>query len=135
MIMELVRWPLGQLILLVDRLTTPQAPDRDAQAQARLDAATRDLALYQFEACPFCVKTRRAARRLGLTIETRDARGDPRWRQELIEQGGRLQVPCLFIPTPAGDGRWLYESRDIIDYLEELTVRLEAEESPQVTAG
>ena len=135
MIMELVRWPLGQLILLVDRLTTPRAPDRDDQAQARLDAATRDLALYQFKACPFCVKTRRAARRLGLTIETRDARGDPRWRQELVEQGGRLQVPCLFIPTSAGGGQWLYESRDIIAYLEEMTARLEAEEPRQVTTG
>jgi hypothetical protein len=32
-----------------------------------------------------------------LNIETRDARNDPRWHNELIDQGGRYQVPCLRI--------------------------------------
>ena len=73
MIFKLIRWPLGQLILLVDFLTAPKRPQRDARQQAMIDDHTRDLALYQFATCPFCVKTRRAMRRLGLNIELRDA--------------------------------------------------------------
>ena len=120
MIMQLVRWPLGRLILLADAITAPKPPVRSADVQARIDLATRDLALYQFRACPFCVKTRRALRRLGLNIELRDARGDARWRNELLTDGGRIQVPCLKIPQPDGSARWLYESNDIIAFLEQV---------------
>lgn len=118
MIWNLVRWPLGQLILLIDFLTSPRPPERAAAEQARIDAETRGMALYQFKACPFCVKTRRAMKRLGLNIELRDARGDMQWRQQLLAEGGRLQVPCLYIPQSSGDAQWLYESDDIIAYLE-----------------
>ena len=119
MIWNLIRWPLGQLILLIDFLTSPRAPVRTAEEQARIDAQTRGMALYQFKACPFCVKTRRAMKRLGLNIELRDARGDMQWRQQLLAEGGRLQVPCLYIPQSSADAQWLYESNDIIAYLEE----------------
>ena len=120
MIMQLIRWPLGQLILLADAVTAPKPPVRAADVQARIDQATRDLALYQFRTCPFCVKTRRALRRLGLSIELRDAKGDARWRTELLTDGGRIQVPCLKIPQPDGSARWMYESDDIISFLEQL---------------
>lgn len=119
MIMSLIRWPLGQLILGVDALTAPRPPQRAAAEQARVDEATAGLALYQFKACPFCVKTRRAMRRLGVNIETRDAKSDPRWRAELLGDGGRLQVPCLKIPHADGSVQWLYESGDIIAFVEQ----------------
>ena len=118
MIWSLIRWPLGKLVLLVDWLTAPKRPQREAAQQAAVDAATDGLALYQFQACPFCVKTRRAMRRLGVDIELRDAKGDPRWREQLLREGGQLQVPCLFIPGE-GDSRWLYESDDIIAFLDQ----------------
>ena len=119
MIWNLIRWPLGQLILLVDFLTSPQAPQRAPYEQAKIDQATRGMALYQFRACPFCVKTRRAMKRLGLNIELRDARRDQKWRHQLLTEGGRLQVPCLYIPEGSGEAQWLYESKDIISYLEQ----------------
>ena len=118
MIWSLIRWPLGKLILLVDWLTAPKRPQREAEQQAAVDEATSGLALYQYQACPFCVKTRRAMRRLGVDIELRDAKGDPRWREQLLREGGQLQVPCLYIPD-ADDGRWLYESDDIIAFLDQ----------------
>lgn len=118
MIFKIIRWPLGQLILLVDFLTAPRLPQRPADLQARIDAATSDLALYQFRACPFCVKTRRAMRRLGLNIETHDANSDSVRRRELETGGGRVQVPCLRIPRPDDDPQWLYESNEIIGFLE-----------------
>jgi len=119
MIWNLIRWPLGQLILLVDFLTSPQGPQRAPYEQAKIDQATRGMALYQFKACPFCVKTRRAMKRLGLNIELRDARHDQEWRRQLLTKGGRLQVPCLHIPGAPGEAQWLYESSDIISYLEQ----------------
>ncbi|MCB1803160.1 MAG: glutaredoxin [Gammaproteobacteria bacterium] len=118
--MQLIRWPIGQLILLVDAATAPRRPQRDAASQARIDDAARNLALYQYRACPFCVKTRRALRRLGIEVELRDAKNDPRWRDELLAEGGRQQVPCLRIPQPDGSVRWMYESDDIIAYLERI---------------
>jgi len=84
-----------------------------------MDDRTSNLALYQFHACPFCIVTRRTMRRLGLNIELRDAQNDPRWEQELIEQGGKRQVPCLRITGEDGKVEWLYESKDIMHYLEQ----------------
>jgi glutathione S-transferase len=76
------------------------------------------MALYQFKLCPFCVRTRRKIRRLGLNIETRDARNDPQWNAELVAEGGKYQVPCLRIADDRGNVNWLYESAAINDYLD-----------------
>lgn len=116
--MKLIRWLLGRLILLFDALFTPKPKVRPSEVQHEVDAQTRSLKLYQYLACPFCVKTRRAIRRLGLKIETRDALHDPTYREELITQGGKAQVPCLQITHDDGRVEWLYESSDIITYLQ-----------------
>lgn len=115
--MKAVRRLLGRLILFIDRLTLPKPPKHTPERQAELDAATAHLALYQYRACPFCVKVRRAIRRLGLNIELRDALNDPEHRHALEREGGKAQVPCLRIDE--GDKTtWLYESSDIIAWLE-----------------
>jgi len=114
-----IRWVLGQIIIAIDWLTRPSIPNYSAEKRAELDAATASLALYQFGQCPFCVKTRRGIRRLGLNIELRDARNDPKWNAELIDQGGKYQVPCLRITEDNGDVNWLYESTEINNYLDQ----------------
>lgn len=121
MIFKLIRWPLGKLILFVDTLTAPKAPVRDPAEQAAIDARVAGMALYQFQTCPFCVKTRRAMRRLGIEIELRDAQNDSTWRDQLAREGGKIQVPCLYIPKEGGDDEWMYESDTIIAFLTELT--------------
>ena len=115
---RVIRWPLGQLVIFVDWITRPPKPEIAAERRAELDALTSSMKMYQFKQCPFCVKTRRTIRRLGLNIELRDARGDAQWRSELIQQGGRHQVPCLRLLQDDGSSQWLYESQDIIRYLE-----------------
>ena len=115
---RLLRWPLGQIIVFLDWISGPKPPARSAEVQRQLDAQTAHLKLYQFQQCPFCVMTRRRIRGLGLNIETRDARNDPHWQRELIEQGGKYQVPCLRIDNGDDDIEWLYESRDIVRYLD-----------------
>jgi glutaredoxin len=116
MLLKFIRWLLSLIILTLDGLFSPTAMVRASEHQSEVDAATKSLALYQFERCPFCVKVRRQVRRLGLNIELRDAQNDPRWRQELIAGGGELQVPCLRIEEN-GAVRWMYESDDINAYL------------------
>jgi len=109
---------LGPIILLVDKLTTPRGVTRSPQLQQQVDRQARQLALYQFRACPFCIKVRRASQRLSLNIEKRDALADPVHRTALLEGGGEIKVPCLRITEDDGRVRWLYESGDIIDYLQ-----------------
>lgn len=121
--MAFIRWVLGRIILAIDWLTRPKKPDHDSAVQAELDRATANMALYQFRACPFCVRTRRTARRLGLNIETRDARNDPVWKQELIREGGAYQVPCLRVDEVGGRVKWIYESKEIDRYLQQRFAR------------
>jgi len=116
--MSVIRWLLGRIILFFDWLTRPKKPHHSPEKQAELDTQTNKMALYQYAACPFCVKTRRAIRRLGLNIELRDARKDPHYHRELEREGGKQQVPCLRIENDDGSVTWLYESGDIIDYLQ-----------------
>lgn len=75
-----------------------------------------DLVLYIRPTCPFCVKVLRFLEGRDLEVATRDISSDPAARDELVGVGGKQQVPCLFI-----DGRPLYESADIIDYLRGLS--------------
>ena len=114
-----VRWVLGQIIIFIDWITRPKPVQRSVEAQAEVDKQTENMALYHFQMCPFCVKTRRQIHRLGLNIENRDARNDPNWNQELINEGGKYQVPCLKVTRQDGSVEWMYESTDINQYLAE----------------
>ncbi|MEY8204484.1 MAG: glutathione S-transferase N-terminal domain-containing protein [Bermanella sp.] len=115
--MKAVRAILGTLILFFDWLFTPRGIKRNAQQQASIDNQTASLALYQYQACPFCVKVRRAMKRRSLAIETKDAKRCDTSRDELLAGGGQLKVPCLRIEKK-GQVSWMYESADIIRYLD-----------------
>ncbi len=117
--MKIIRWLLGRIILTFDFLTSPKGLQRSDQEQQQVNSQTASLALYQFAACPFCVKVRRSMKRLSLDIELRDAKQNQGHRQELSEQGGRIKTPCLRIEDDKGEVTWMYESNDIIDYLEQ----------------
>ncbi len=115
--MKIIRIVLGALILFFDRVFPPRGMKRPASLQAKIDALTANFTLYEFESCPFCVKVRRCMKRNSLNIERRDAKRDPASREELLNGGGKVKVPCLRIRE--GDSvRWLYESGDIIKFLE-----------------
>ena len=116
MILKLIREGLGRVIVLVDFLTSPRPIQRGKVEQAAAEEAAQTLALYQFYACPFCIKTRRAIRRLNIFIELRDAQNDMMHREVLAAGGGKILVPCLRIEEE-GETRWLYESKNIVAYL------------------
>jgi glutaredoxin len=114
-----LRLVLTPFMLLGEKLTTPKALVRSAEQQALADEASKQLALYQFNACPFCMKVRKEIARLGLNIETRDAQHDSEHRAALEAGGGRVKVPCLRIHQDDGSDRWLYESAEIKAWLQE----------------
>ena len=116
--MKFVRWFLGRLVLAINFLTQPKPIVREPQAQEAIDALTANMALYQFNACPFCVKVRRQMRKNALNIELRDAKNNAAFKEELTAEGGKHKVPCLRIEKGANDVKWLYESDDIISFFE-----------------
>src|SRR5690606_20871604 len=118
MIVKALRVGLGQLIVFGDWISRPTKRKRDAAAQARVEQQAKGLALYQFKACPFCVKTRRAMHRLNVPVTLHDAKNDPQAREQLLAGGGKIKVPCLRIDEAAGT-RWMYESSEIIAYLDQ----------------
>lgn len=73
------------------------------------------LELFKFDSCPYCQRV------MGYIEDTkrndvifRDILEDEESRKTLLLVGGKEQVPCLFI-----DGKPLYESSDIIEWLKE----------------
>ena len=115
--MVIVRWLVGRIILLLNFIFTPRGVKRPAEQQQIVDQQIVSLKLYQFAACPFCIKVRRQMKRLSLNIELRDAKADQQHKTDLLEQGGKHKVPCLRIESGNGDVQWMYESSDINQYL------------------
>ncbi len=70
------------------------------------------LTLYHFESCPTCGRVRDFMAQNNISIPLKDIHAQPAYRDELIKIGGKKQVPCLVI-----DGKALYESLDIIEWL------------------
>lgn len=54
----------------------------------------------------------------GIDMPLRDTMRDPEARAELMTGGGRATVPCLKITDAAGEVGWMYESTDIMRYLD-----------------
>lgn len=82
-------------------------------------AMEEGLALYQFMGCPYCAHVRSAVGALGLEIELRDIHATPEYAEELRGVMGRSTVPVLRIVEGDAEPRWLPESADIIDYLQQ----------------
>jgi glutaredoxin len=116
---KLVRALTKPLVLMAEKMFKPSPIIREPMVQQRIDRETANMALYEYRACPFCMLTRRALYRLSLRIELRDALRNEQYKKELVEQGGKNQVPCLRITSDDGKETWMYESADIISYLDD----------------
>jgi len=72
------------------------------------------LSLYHTESCPFCHRVLDMAANLGVELNLIDIEGDAVATAELIEKGGKRQVPYL-VDTDKDVA--MYESNDIIEYI------------------
>lgn len=113
-----LRLIIGPVILFIDKITTPSGIKRPLDKQQKIDNEISNLILYHFKTCPFCIKVKRNNKRLSLNIETRDAQHNPLHREELLQGGGQIKVPCLKISDDNGNENWLYESNDILLYIQ-----------------
>ena len=78
---------------------------------------SKTMQLYYYDSCPFCVKTRKAIAQSDVSVELRNIQHNNQYRLDLINGGGKKQVPCLRIEHATDDIQWLYESSDIIKFL------------------
>jgi glutaredoxin 3 len=74
------------------------------------------LNLYYKESCPFCQRVMEMAENLGVEFELKDIEADDAIAAELVEKGGKRQVPYL-VDTEKDVA--MYESGDIVDYIRE----------------
>lgn len=72
--------------------------------------------LYHKPSCPFCQRVLQMAENLNVTFDLKDISEDEAARLELIEKGGKQQVPYL-VDTEKNVS--MYESSDIIEYIRE----------------
>lgn len=118
LLLKALRNGLGAIIAFVSWMIPAGKIKRSPEAQQKVDQQTANIELYQFFGCPFCIKTRRAIRKLGLNIDTRNAQAPGQYRDELLKEAGKVQVPCLKI-TENGKVSWMFESDEIIAYLQQ----------------
>lgn len=78
--------------------------------------------LFKYDSCPFCVRVMRFLDQSGIELEMQDILQDRSAYEALVGGGGSRQVPCLRIARGTGESasvQWLYESADIIAYLQQ----------------
>ena len=114
-----LRLVLKPLMLLWAKIGMPKGVARSVDVQQKIDDECASIALYHFNTCPFCIKVRREMARLSLPIKLLDAQSNPENRNDLIQGGGKCQTPCLKITGEDGSVQWMYESNDIIKYLQQ----------------
>jgi glutathione S-transferase len=72
--------------------------------------------LYYFPSCPYCRYVLSELPNIKQDVTLKNINENVDYRNELMAGGGKTQVPCLRIRE--GDSeRWMYESRDIVEYL------------------
>lgn len=76
--------------------------------------ASHELKLFVMDYCPYCHKVLNFMEESSIDIPVIDITKDSAAEEELVSVGGKRQCPCLFI-----DGKAMYESSDIIDWLGE----------------
>jgi hypothetical protein len=111
MILDFIFWVSGHAGKLVE--------SRERKKHPELMASNYNLpghTLYHFWVSAHSTKTRRAIYDMGVHIPFKEILLDHQSYKELVEQGGKDQVPCLRIDQ-GKETKWLYESDDIIAYL------------------
>lgn len=84
------------------------------------DQTPPKLELFYFDACPFCQVVLNVIKQLDLKVELLNIQEDPQDFNRLVQDTGRKTVPCLYV-----DNRPMFESADIIDWLQKNSEHLE----------
>ena len=79
-----------------------------------------NLSFYYFDACPFCQLVLHLISDLNLKVKMKDIRKNQKHLETLVRDTNRQTVPCLYI-----NGRAMFESRDIIAWIQENQDKIE----------
>ena len=73
------------------------------------------LQIYVRDGCPYCAMVESKVEELGLEVDYKNIGADHSIAQELVDKGGKRQVPYLIDDE---QGVSMYESMDIVAHLE-----------------
>ena len=76
------------------------------------ESDVKKIVLYINATCPFCKKVLHALDEIDKSVQIKDISTDDNLREELVDIGGKKQVPCIVI-----NGNPKYESSEIIQWL------------------
>lgn len=89
--------------------------EETSPAIASFKRPEKPIAIYEFDACPFCKKVREMVCFLDLDVLFYPCpQGGPNFRPEAVAKGGKSRFPYMEDPNT---GAAMYESDDIIKYL------------------
>lgn len=83
------------------------------------------LTLYILPGCPYCKKVISFLEQHNISMNMKDV-SDPDIKTELVHLGGKGQVPCLI-----HDGKALYESDEIITWIDSNHLKHSQDNPPQ----
>lgn len=106
---------LAPLLTLYDGVVALLQEEERQEGSVVMTSVERpQLILYVRKGCPYCEKVTKYLKEKGKTIPMKDIAKDKQVETELVQVGGKKQVPCLVI-----NGKALYESSDIIRWLKD----------------
>jgi len=117
-VIKLIRIIVGFILITLNKLTSPSPVKISDEKRADIIKKVSGMELFEFNACPFCIKVRRFMKKNNIVIPLRDAKNDEIYRESLLTGGGRIKVPCLKIQSEDNETKWLYESNDIMAFFE-----------------
>lgn len=74
----------------------------------------KNIKLYYSDYCPHCTGILEYVKENNLDVELVDTSRNLKLQKELLDIGGKTQVPMLSI-----DGKAMYESKDILEWIKE----------------
>ncbi|WP_410483297.1 glutaredoxin family protein [Teredinibacter sp. KSP-S5-2] len=78
---------------------------------------SNQFSLYYRPTCFFCVRVLQQLPNIAIGIKTLNISEDREALLELREKGGKQQVPALKYFNERGEETWMYESLDILNFL------------------
>ncbi len=90
--------------------------ERTAQEQKKADRLAGSISLYDLDFSSRSVKIRRHLKYLNIPVTIKSLNRCNAYQKELLNGGGRAQVPCLRIESKDGT-RWIYDRVEIMAYL------------------
>ena len=122
---------IGSLIHIYDDMFAVAYKEYETEKQVKKAGIEKPkLLLYGRSTCPFCKSVNAYLSSLNKTIPSIDIGTHPEATKDLVEIGGKRQVPCLVINEEA-----LYESNEIIKWLKNIQIIFNKEERESGIGG